>query len=231
MHNPDFRLSKSQVLDWGRIDYSEALMKQEMIFNQCLQNKLEGKTTQDYFIFCEHNPVFTLGRGGDKAHLLLDDEELKIKQIAFYQSSRGGDITFHGPGQIVCYPILDLTAYKTDVRWYVKSLEEAVIRTLADFGIQATRLVGYPGVWLDIEEEQRTRKICAIGVRLSRWQTMHGLALNVNTDLNGFTHIIPCGIQHKKVSSMALELGTKCPNIIEVKARLLKYLLEVFREF
>lgn len=225
------RIMDAEILDWGLIAYAEALEKQEAIFNQCLQAKLEGRPTRDYIIFCEHKPVFTLGRGGDKAHLLLDEQALESKQIDFYPTSRGGDITFHGPGQIVCYPILDLLAYKTDVRWYVRSLEEAVIRTLRDFGIQATRAIGYPGVWIEPDKAQKARKICAIGVRLSRWQTMHGLALNVNTDLSSFAYIIPCGIQAKKVSSIAMELTTKCPEITAVKTKLLQHLQTVLLEF
>lgn len=225
------RLRAAELLDWGLIDYASALAKQEVLFNECLQAKLAGKPTRDYFIFCEHKPVFTLGRGGDKAHLLLDEASLAAKNIAFHPSSRGGDITFHGPGQLVCYPILDLTAYKTDVRWYVRSLEEAVIRSLRDFAIHATRHPDYPGVWLEAEDDMRARKICALGVRLSRWQTMHGFALNVNPKLDYFTHIIPCGIQHKQVTSMQQELGAECPTLPAVKSKLLPHLHQVLAQF
>lgn len=224
------RLAHAEVLDWGLIDYAQALSKQEQIFEQCLQAKLAGENTRDYFIFCEHKPVFTLGRGGDKAHLLVDEAVLARQGISFFPTTRGGDITFHGPGQLVCYPILNLQAYKTDVRWYVRNLEEAVIRTLAEFAIVAERAQGFPGVWLEAEEPARARKICAIGVRMSRWQTMHGLALNIKPNLEYFQHIIPCGIQNKQVTSMQEELGANCPDLQAVKQSLLCNLRAVLAE-
>ena len=174
-----------------------------------------------YLLFCEHNPVYTLGKSGSTTHLLLDEEGLAAKGIEFFKINRGGDITNHGPGQITGYPIFDLDFFFTDVHKYVRYLEEAVIRTIADYGLKGIRINGYTGVWLEGDAAQPKRKICAIGVHLSRWVTLHGFAFNVNTDLNFFKNIIPCGIEDedKTVTSLAVELGRKM-DVEEVKEKL-----------
>ena len=166
----------------------------------------EDILTPNNLIFCEHPHVYTLGKSGKPGHLLLNESGLKEKKAAFYFINRGGDITYHGPGQLVCYPILDLDNFFTDIHLYLRTLEEAVILTLADYGLNAGRYPGYTGVWFDADNE-KARKICALGVRCSRWVTMHGLALNVNTDLEYFKNIVPCGINDKDVTSMQRELG------------------------
>ena len=209
------------VQDWGLIDYKEAWDKQETIFAQTVQQKIKQRQQQtmagayldepeeptpNYLIFCEHPHVYTLGKSGKPEHLLLNEQQLKEKEAVYYPINRGGDITNHGPGQLVCYPILDLDNFFTDIHLYLRTLEEAVILTLADFGLQAGRYPGYTGVWFDADNEQ-ARKICAMGVRCSRWVTMHGLAFNVNPDLDYFKNIVPCGIDDKAVTSMQLELG------------------------
>ena len=209
------------VQDWGLIDYKEAWDKQETIFAQTVQQKIKQRQQQtmagayldepeeptpNYLIFCEHPHVYTLGKSGKPEHLLLNEQQLKEKEAVYYPINRGGDITYHGPGQLVCYPILDLDNFFTDIHLYLRTLEEAVILTLADFGLQAGRYPGYTGVWFDADNEQ-ARKICAMGVRCSRWVTMHGLAFNVNPDLDYFKNIVPCGIDDKAVTSMQLELG------------------------
>jgi lipoyl(octanoyl) transferase len=176
-------------------------------------------TTTNYFLLCEHPPVYTLGKSGKKENVLMTDAELAENDIAFFNTNRGGDITFHGLQQIVGYPILDLEKYYTDIGKYLRNLEELVILTLADYGITAGRSKGETGVWIDADFPGKERKICAIGVRCSRWITMHGFALNVNTDLSYFNHIIPCGIQNKQVTSMEKELG-KMVDYNEVKEKL-----------
>ena len=177
-------------------------------------------------LFVEHKPVYTLGKSGDIQHLLLDQKGLKEKEIEFYKTNRGGDITFHGLGQIVGYPILDLDNFFTDIHKYLRFLEEVIIKTLAEYGLTATRSKGETGVWLDAETPF-ARKICALGVRASRWVTMHGFALNVNTDLTYFEHIVPCGIKGKGVTSLKVELGKEiCLN--EVKEKLVKHFLDLF---
>ena len=199
----------------GRIDYQKAWDYQEARFAEVVAIKLQNRNlpeseqlpTPNYILFCEHPPVFTLGKSGKPENLLEDDASLKELGIDYYKINRGGDITFHGPGQLVGYPILDLDNFFTDIHKYMRFLEEAIIRTLADFGIVAGRIAGLTGVWLDAELQQNSRKICAMGVKSSRWVTMHGFALNVNTDLNYFQNIIPCGIDDKAVTSMADELG------------------------
>ncbi|SEL76197.1 lipoyl(octanoyl) transferase LipB [Parapedobacter koreensis] len=198
--------------DWGLLDYQEAWNRQEDLFAQVVgqksTNRQEGAAspTTNYLIFTEHPHVYTLGKSGKPENLLLDDRELLEKQATFYKINRGGDITYHGPGQIVGYPILDLDNFFTDIHLYLRTLEEAVIRTLADYGIEAGRYPGYTGVWLDADND-RARKICALGVRASRWVTMHGFAFNINTDLDYFRNIIPCNIDDKDVTSMQRELG------------------------
>jgi lipoyl(octanoyl) transferase len=184
-------------------------------------------TTQNYLLFVEHPPVFTLGKNGNIGNVLLSEERLKQIGIEFYRTNRGGDITFHGPKQIVGYPILDLEKFDTDIGHYLRNLEEIVILTLADYGIKAGRSNGETGVWIDPDVKGRERKICAIGVRCSRWITMHGFAFNVNTDLNYFNFIIPCGIQNKQVSSLKKELGSEI-NIEEVKEKIKNNFQKVF---
>lgn len=198
----------------GLIDYQQAWDMQEKLFQHTIAQKIamrngeEGIETQNHLLFCEHPHVFTLGKSGDVSHLLLDEEQLKQADATFYNSNRGGDITYHGPGQLVAYPIFDLDHFFTDIHKYMRYLEQAVIDTLAEFGIKASRSEGLTGVWLD-PETPRARKICAMGVKCSRWVTMHGIGFNVNSDLSYFSHIIPCGIQDKSVTSMQEELGRK----------------------
>ena len=210
--------------DWGLTDYKEAWDRQEAIFGQTVDLKTkirnrkitsegdeyseEDELTPNYLVFCEHPHVYTLGKSGKPEHLLLDEKGLKEKNAVFYPINRGGDITYHGPGQIVGYPILDLDNFFTDIHLYLRTLEEAVILTMADYGLKGDRYPGYTGVWLDPDNEN-ARKICALGVRCSRWVTMHGFAFNVNTDLDYFNNIVPCGIDDKAVTSMQKELGEK----------------------
>jgi lipoyl(octanoyl) transferase len=225
--------------DWGLIDYKEAWDKQEALFADTVNKKIEIRNQQpvaegdeyleyiptpNYLVFCEHPHVYTLGKSGKPEHLLLDEKGLKEKHAVYYPINRGGDITYHGPGQIVGYPILDLDNFFTDIHLYLRTLEEAVILTLADYGLKAGRYPGYTGVWFDAENV-RARKICALGVRCSRWVTMHGLAFNVNTDLDYFKNIVPCGIDDKDVTSMQRELG-QVIDIIEVK-EILKHHISV----
>ncbi len=184
--------------------------------------------TTNYLLLVEHPHVYTLGKSGKPEHLLLTDNELVVHGATFHRINRGGDITYHGPGQLVGYPILDLDNFFTDIHRYLRLLEEAVIETLADYGIQAGRIAGLTGVWLDFEEGAlNPRKICALGVKCSRWVTMHGFALNVNTDLTYFGHIVPCGITDKAVTSLQQELGRAVP-MTEVQDRLLPHLALLF---
>lgn len=221
-----------EFIDWGQLDYQEAWDRQEKIFAQTLQIKQDNRTngtntpTPNYLIFTEHPHVYTLGKSGHLEYLLLDEQGLIDKQAKFYKINRGGDITYHGPGQIVGYPILDLDNFFTDIHLYLRTLEEAIIRTLAEYGIQAGRYEGYTGVWLDADNE-KARKICAMGVRASRWVTMHGFAFNVNADLDYFGYIIPCGIDDKDVTSMQRELGHPV-DINQVKEKLKKHLADLF---
>ncbi|MBL0033162.1 MAG: lipoyl(octanoyl) transferase LipB [Bacteroidetes bacterium] len=215
--------------DLGLIDYKEAWDYQEKLFQEVIDRKVnnrklpveEQESPKHYLLFCEHPHVFTLGRSGDEANLVIKENDLPSVQATFYKNNRGGDITYHGPGQIVGYPILDLDFFFTDIHKYLRFLEEAVILTLKDSGIEAGRIAGLTGVWLDPDDKIRARKICALGVRCSRWVTMHGFAFNVNTDLNYFNYIIPCGITDKQVTSMEKELGRKV-DIEEVKLKLRK---------
>jgi lipoyl(octanoyl) transferase len=183
--------------------------------------------THHYLLFTEHPLVYTLGKSGNKDNVLLDDDEMKEKDIQFFNTNRGGDITFHGPGQIVGYPILDLEKFYTDIGKYLRNLEEVIILTLAEYGLKGERSKGETGVWIEPGIPGRERKICAIGVRCSRWITMHGFAFNVNTDLSYFNHIIPCGIQNKQVTSLEKELGIK-QDMQEVKEKLKMNFEEVF---
>jgi lipoyl(octanoyl) transferase len=227
--------------DWGLIDYKQAWDKQELLFADTVNLKIdirnrhsviagidedEDTLTPNYLVFCEHPHVYTLGKSGKPEHLLLDEQGLKEKQASYYLINRGGDITYHGPGQIVCYPILDLDNFFTDIHLYLRTLEEAVILTLSDYGLKAGRYSGYTGVWFDADNEH-ARKICALGVRCSRWVTMHGLAFNVNPDLDYFNNIVPCGIDDKAVTSMQKELG-RAVNINEVKKNLEHHISVLF---
>jgi len=221
--------------DIGLVDYKDAWDYQEKLFREVVDKKLANRSlteeekefTGNYLLFCEHPHVFTIGKSGSENNLLVNQENLSQRNIAYYKINRGGDITYHGPGQVVAYPILNLDYFFTDIHRYMRSLEEAVIRMLAEYGIKGDRLKGMTGVWLDVDHPAKARKICAMGVRTSHWVTMHGIALNVNTDLQYFSLIIPCGITDKAVTSMAKELGFE-PNTDEVKAKLKKHLAEVF---
>jgi lipoyl(octanoyl) transferase len=198
--------------DLGLIDYKEAWDFQETIFNNTIQEKIQIRNgdqslqTKNYLLFCEHPHVFTLGKSGSESNLLLNELELEQEEATFYKINRGGDITYHGPGQLVAYPIFDLDHFFTDIHKYMRFLEEAVIQTLADYGIIGGRVEGLTGVWIE-GDTPKARKICALGVKSSRWVTMHGIGFNVNSDLNYFSHIIPCGIDDKAVTSMRQELG------------------------
>jgi len=205
---------KTNFIDWGLIDYQEAWDQQEAILKQKVDTKLaerelpiEAKSVlSNELIFCQHPHVYTLGKSGSLDNLLLNEEDLHKAEATFYKINRGGDITYHGPGQLVAYPILDLEQFFTDIHKYLRFLEEAVINTIAHFGIKGGRYEGYTGVWIDADKYS-ARKICAMGVRCSRWITMHGLALNVNTNLAYFKNIVPCGIDDKDVTSIAKEVG------------------------
>ncbi|WP_460967795.1 lipoyl(octanoyl) transferase LipB [Spirosoma migulaei] len=207
-----------EVRALGLIEYQAAWDEQERLFSTIVSQKLLNRTcpadeqqpTPNYLLFCEHPPVYTLGTSGHAENLLVDETRLATELgAAFFKIRRGGDITFHGPGQLVGYPILDLDNFFTDIHRYMRLLEESIILTLAEYGLDAGRIDGLTGVWLDygMGANQRPRKICAMGVKASRWVTMHGFALNVNTDLGYFNHIVPCGITDKAVTSLAAELG------------------------
>lgn len=219
----------------GMVDYQIAWDYQTQLFQQILDQKTHNRNllpeeqvlTSNFLLFCQHPHVYTLGRNGKAENLLYSPEQLPAIGASYYHINRGGDITYHGPGQIIVYPVIDLENFFTDIHKYMRLLEEAIIRTLADFHIDAGRIPGLTGVWLDYEQQQNPRKICAMGVKTSRWATMHGLALNVNTDLSYFNHIVPCGIADKAVTSMVAEAGSLLP-IAEVEARLLTHLTELF---
>ena len=221
------------VKDLGNKDYKETWDYQESLFEEIVaqktNNKANGTTlpTTNYFLFVEHPHVYTLGKSGHIENLLIDEEGLKNKGATFYKINRGGDITYHGPGQIVGYPILDLENFFTDIHKYLRSLEEVIIRTLSDYGLKGERSEGETGVWLDVGTPF-ARKICAMGVRCSRWVTMHGFALNVNTDLAYFDNIIPCGIRGKAVTSLNVELAKDKVDTQEVKQRILTHFKEIF---
>lgn len=222
-----------QFIDWGLTDYQDAWNKQETLFNETVALKTKNRTeqldlpTSNYLVFCEHPHVYTLGKSGHPENLLLDEQGLADRGATYYKINRGGDITYHGPGQIVGYPILDLDNFFTDIHLYLRTLEEAVILTLADYGISAGRYPGYTGVWLDADNE-KARKICALGVRCSRWVTMHGFAFNVNADLAYFKNIVPCGIDDKDVTSMERELG-RVLDMEEVKEKLKNHIAQLFK--
>ena len=218
--------------DWGLVDYQEAWDRQEELFANTIKIKLENRAnssetpTPNYLIFVEHPEVYTIGKNGNINNLLLDEEALRQEHTVFYKINRGGDITFHGPGQIVGYPILDLDNFFTDIHLYLRKLEEAVILTLAEYHITGGRYPGYTGVWIDADNE-KARKICAMGVRCSRWVTMHGFAFNINPDLKPFKNIIPCGINDKAVTSLEAEIGKKA-DINKVKEILKKHISVLF---
>lgn len=227
-----------RVEQLGRADYAAAWAYQEQLLAATLALKTQNRhaleagaapqPTPNYLLLCEHPPVYTLGKSGKPEHLLLDEAGLATYGATFHRINRGGDITYHGPGQLVGYPILDLDNFFTDIHRYLRLLEEAIILTLADYGLRAGRIAGLTGVWFDYEDgAPNPRKICAMGVKCSRWVTMHGFALNVNTDLSYFGHIVPCGITDKAVTSMAQELGREVP-LAEVEARLLPHLARLF---
>src|SRR4249919_355337 len=213
--------------DLGNQSYKLVWDYQETLLQQKIKAKQSGKIEADYLLFVEHNPVYTLGKNGKEKNLLINQKSLEEKGIEFYHINRGGDITFHGPEQLVGYPILNLDNYKTDLGWYLRSLEEVIILTMQEYGLQGERSQGETGVWLDASVRGRERKICAMGIRCSRWVTMHGFAFNVNVDLNYFNFITPCGIQNKKVTSLEKELGQKL-SMDEVKKKLVSNFENVF---
>jgi lipoyl(octanoyl) transferase len=228
-------LKTVRFTDLGLIDYKQAWDYQEKLFSEVVDTKVNNRIlpagsqlqTPNFLLFCEHPHVYTLGNSGKQEHLLVNEEQLKQKNATYYKINRGGDITYHGPGQIVGYPILDLDNFFTDIHKYLRFLEEMVIRTLAEYGIESGRSAGETGVWLDAGDPRKARKICAMGVRASRWVTMHGFALNVNADLNYFGNIVPCGIADKAVTSLDKELGRRIDEA-EVKQKLKKHFAELF---
>ena len=224
---------KIHIRDLGKKDYKETWDFQEKLFKKIIDIKLHNRKenlkseTPNFFLFVEHPHVYTLGKSGDSSHLLLSEEQLGKKGATFYKIDRGGDITYHGPGQIVGYPILDLENFFTDIHKYLRFLEEMVILTLEEYGLKPARSPGETGVWLDVGTPF-ARKICAMGVRASRWTTMHGFALNVNTDLGYFDHIVPCGIRDKGVTSLNVELGKREIPLSDVKEKLVFHFCELF---
>ena len=222
--------------DLGLIDYQKGWDRQTELFNSILSVKAENRNlpveeqrlTNNYLLFCEHPHVYTLGKSGDESNLLIKKEELTNIGATYYHINRGGDITYHGPGQLVVYPIVDLENFFTDIHQYMRLLEEAVIQTLKEFNIESGRIAGLTGVWLDVDHKTKARKICAMGVKTSRWVTLHGLALNVNADLSYFNHMVPCGITDKAVTSLDKELG-RSVDMKEVKMILKEKLAHLFR--
>lgn len=228
-------MNKKVILqDLGSKDYKETWDYQEALFKGIVDLKIKNRREQanletpNYFLYVEHPHVYTLGKSGDINNLLVNEAQLKEKEATFYKINRGGDITYHGPGQIVGYPILDLDNFFTDIHKYLRFLEEMVILTLAEYGLKAERSEGETGVWLDVGTPF-ARKICAMGVRASRWVTMHGFALNINTDLGYFDLMIPCGIKDKAVTSLNVELGKKEVDTEEVKQKLLQHFKILFK--
>ncbi len=220
--------------DLGNMEYKDAWDYQETLFADIINRKIAHRSSpgtsfipKHFLLYCEHPHVFTLGKSGSMNNLLINEDGLKERNISFFKINRGGDITYHGPGQIVGYPIIDLDFFFTDIGKYLRLLEESVIQTLQEYGIKGGRSSGETGVWLEPESPSRARKICAIGVRCSRWVTMHGFAFNVNTDLNLFNHIIPCGITDKSVTSMQKELSREL-DMEEVKNRLKFHFARLF---
>lgn len=220
--------------DLGTIDYKECWDYQENLFNKTVELKINNRNngtdtpTLNYLLFVEHPHVYTLGKSGDENHLLLNEAELANKQANYYKINRGGDITYHGPGQLVAYPILDLDNFFTDIHKYLRLLEETIILTLAEYGVKGERSKGETGVWIEPENPLKARKICAFGVRCSRWVTMHGWGFNVNANLDYFNNIIPCGIQNKAVTSLNKELGVEQVDMDEIKEKLKKHFSSLF---
>ena len=225
--------NKVQLQDLGRKDYKVTWDYQEELFKKIVDIKIQNRKddavleTPNYFLYVEHPHVYTLGKSGDMSNLLLSEKQLEVKGATFYKINRGGDITYHGPGQIVGYPILDLENFFTDIHKYLRLLEEAIILTLSEYGLQSERSEGETGVWLGVGTPF-VRKICAMGVRASRWVTMHGFALNVNADLGYFDNIIPCGIRGKAVTSLNVELGVERVDEDQVKAKILNHFTQLF---
>ncbi len=226
---------QTHFIDLGLIDYQQAWDYQTDLFNKILEVKKQNREldtnyqlpTTNYLLFCEHPHVYTLGKSGDEKNLVIKKEDLHTINASYYPINRGGDITYHGPGQLVVYPVIDMENFFTDIHQYMRLLEEAVIQTLTEFKISSGRIKGLTGVWIEHENEKRARKICALGVKTSRWVTMHGLALNVNTDLTYFNHIVPCGINDKAVTSMEKELS-KPADMAMVKSLLKERIVSLF---
>lgn len=220
--------------DLGLMDYKVCWDYQEKLFNATVEQKIANRNnntelpTTNYLLFVEHPHVYTLGKSGDENNLLINEKALEEKDATYYKINRGGDITYHGPGQLVAYPILDLDNFFTDIHKYLRLLEETIILTLAEYGIKGERSKGETGVWLDIDHPTKARKICAFGVRCSRWVTMHGWGFNVNADLDYFNNIIPCGIENKTVTSLNKELGIAEVNMFEIKEKLKKNFCTLF---
>ena len=225
-----------QLENLGQMDYKEAWDYQEKLFKAVIDLKIANRKlpetqqqlTPNYLLLVEHPHVYTLGKSGKPEHLLLDEQGLKDANATYYPINRGGDITYHGPGQLVAYPLFDLENFFTDIHKYLRYLEEAVIKTIAEYGLDGGRIDGLTGVWIDWKAQKNPRKICAMGVKSSRWVTMHGLALNVNTQLNYFKNIIPCGIDDKAVTSMEAELGRKI-DLAEVQQKLVQHIARIFK--
>ena len=224
---------KIQFQDLGFQDYKKTWEYQEQLFKAIIASKIQNRKeetplpTSNHFLYVEHSHVYTLGKSGSMDNLLLSEKQLEDKGATFYKINRGGDITYHGPGQLVGYPILDLENFFTDIHKYLRLLEEAIILTLAEYGLKSTRSEGETGVWLDVGTPF-ARKICAMGVRASRWVTMHGFALNVNANLGYFDHIIPCGIKGKAVTSLNVELGVETIDIDVIKGKILNHFTQLF---
>jgi lipoyl(octanoyl) transferase len=220
-------MEKVNYKDLGLIEYKEAWDYQEQRFKEVMDGKLNKTYEDGHLLFCEHPHVFTLGKSGEEENFLIHEDLLKQIKATYFQTNRGGDITYHGPGQLVGYPIIDLEKFKIPLRDYIYKLEESIIKTIAEYGIEGHHYDGATGVWLDVDVPHKTRKICAIGVKASRFITMHGFALNVNTNLNYFEYINPCGFTDKGVTSIEKELGHKV-DFEETKQFAKKYLSEVF---
>lgn len=214
-------MKETKFIDLGRRGYREVWEIQERLLEELKSKKLKGEIFHNYLLFVEHKPVYTLGKSGDEANMLINSIQLKAKHAEFIKVDRGGDITFHGPGQLVVYPIIDLESFDLGVKEYVEKLEEIVIRTIASYHIEGKRLAGATGVWIE-PETSRARKICAIGVKCSRFVTMHGFALNVNTDLEYFNYIHPCGFVDRGVTSIHKEIGEEV-SMLEVKKKVFQY--------
>lgn len=221
-------MNKVVFQDIGMRSYKEVWDYQENLLQQGVRLKQAGaQKPEHYLLFTEHTPVYTLGKNGKEEHVLINEAERVQKGVEYFHINRGGDITFHGPGQLVGYPIFDLDQFKPDLNWYLRSLEEVVILTLAEYGLQGERSKGETGVWLQPDVKGSERKICAMGIRCSRWITMHGFAFNINTNLSFFDYIVPCGIQDKKVASLETELGQKI-EMNEVKEKMKRNFEKVF---